>query len=165
MGEYFKPWRRKVGVLTLVLALALMVGWVRSLRITDMVVFPAEKLTNNSSVSFNRNTLLSATGSVIWVQQHTEYAEEDADFDQESYPVWVTNEPLSFDISLFKRRCCEFGVSEFNVERNGYRATYMQLPYWSITIPLTLIAAWLLLSKSRSANQKKIDEPVPTAGT
>jgi hypothetical protein len=35
MGDYFKPWRRKIGVLTLVMALAFAVGWVRSLRLRD----------------------------------------------------------------------------------------------------------------------------------
>ena len=33
-------------------------------------------------------------------------------------------------------------------------------PYWSITIPMTLMAAWLLFSKPQKANQKKIIEPI-----
>ena len=30
MREFFKPWRRKIGVVTLVMACVLMAGWVRS---------------------------------------------------------------------------------------------------------------------------------------
>ena len=40
----------------------------------------------------------------------------------------------------------------------------MLIPYWSVTVPLTLIAAWLLLTKVRKPNQAKIVEPIPTQG-
>lgn len=35
MREFFKPWRRKLGVLVLVLACVLMAGWARSQRMID----------------------------------------------------------------------------------------------------------------------------------
>ena len=35
MGEYFKPYRRKFGILTLMIACKFMAGWVRSLFIHD----------------------------------------------------------------------------------------------------------------------------------
>ena len=40
MGEFFKGWRRKVGVVTLAMALVFMGGWVRSLVIDDFMEFP-----------------------------------------------------------------------------------------------------------------------------
>lgn len=39
MREFFKPWRRKLGVATLGLALAAIGGWIRSFFITDYVQF------------------------------------------------------------------------------------------------------------------------------
>ena len=40
MGGYFKPWRRKIGVVTLVMACVLMAGWVRSLTVADHIDIP-----------------------------------------------------------------------------------------------------------------------------
>ena len=35
MGDFFKPWRRKIGVLTLVMACFVAAGWVRSFVVED----------------------------------------------------------------------------------------------------------------------------------
>src|SRR5882757_6755381 len=37
MGEFFRGWRRKIGVVTLVMASVLTVGWTRSLTLHDCV--------------------------------------------------------------------------------------------------------------------------------
>ena len=37
MGEYFKPWRRKIGVVTLVMACVVVAGWVRGRCVRDFV--------------------------------------------------------------------------------------------------------------------------------
>src|SRR6266700_4979357 len=39
MGDYFKPWRRKLGVVTLLLACVFVAGWVRSLSTFDSIAF------------------------------------------------------------------------------------------------------------------------------
>ena len=36
MSEFFKPWRRRFGVLTLAISLLLMGGWIRSRQIDDV---------------------------------------------------------------------------------------------------------------------------------
>ncbi len=36
MGEFFKGWRRKAGLVTLAMACVLMIGWMRSLAVTDV---------------------------------------------------------------------------------------------------------------------------------
>lgn len=38
------------------------------------------------------------------------------------------------------------------------------LPYWSITIPMTLISVFLLITKPRKSTPKKTDEPIPNEG-
>ena len=35
------------------------------------------------------------------------------------------------------------------------------IPYWSLVIPLTLLSAYLLLSKSRNSTPKKLVETIP----
>ena len=39
MDEFFRGWRRKIGVLTLVMACVFMVGWVRSEAMFDMIAY------------------------------------------------------------------------------------------------------------------------------
>ena len=48
MGDYFKPWRRKIGVVTLMLACVFMGGWMRSIFFLDFIsvtgwIVPGEK--------------------------------------------------------------------------------------------------------------------------
>ena len=67
MGEYFKPLRRKLGVVTLLMACVLMAGWVRSLSIFDAVTFPFTG-TIAESLSSNR-------GNLYWDRtESTEYS-------------------------------------------------------------------------------------------
>jgi len=54
MVGYFKPGRRKIGVLTLVMACVLMAGWVRSLQVVDEIEL--------STGSFGWVRLFSADG-------------------------------------------------------------------------------------------------------
>ena len=93
MPTYFKPLRRKIGVLTLVLACVLMAGWVRSLSIQDKELFNIDSL---------RNAIISSQGSIAWER-------------------WIGN--------------------------GRHEST--SIAYWSIVIPVTMLSAWLLLSKSR----------------
>lgn len=37
MSEYFKPWRRKIGVLTLLIASMFTAGWIRSSTVEDEI--------------------------------------------------------------------------------------------------------------------------------
>ena len=61
MGDYFKPWRRKIGCVTLVLACLFMAGWVRSSFFIEGVVIP---IGMKSSAS-----LVSSDSSLIWLTQ------------------------------------------------------------------------------------------------
>ena len=42
MREFFKEWRRKVGLLTLLMACVFMAGWVRSHVIQDQFLFSTD---------------------------------------------------------------------------------------------------------------------------
>ena len=105
MSEYFKPWRRKLGVLTLVFACVFAGWWVKSMF--------TPPLPYRLQIEFVRNGLRvgiqEANLSVMVVGTVT----------------MITSTGTWFD---------RFGLT---------------IPYWSITIPLTLLSAWLLLSKTR----------------
>ncbi len=59
MGEFFKPWRRKIGVMTLVIACVFAAGWVRSVSTFEQIEWRTSQA----------NTCLIASGgqSLGWV--------------------------------------------------------------------------------------------------
>ena len=58
MHEFFQPWRRKIGLLTLMMALALAGGWVRSPFVEDSIEIPTGKHSSISLVSAFSQLLL-----------------------------------------------------------------------------------------------------------
>ena len=137
---YFKPWRRKIGVLTLVMALALMGLWLRSLSKLDSVAL------NGSPWQY---VVSSGFGQLhIWQTSHQ-----------------VGLEPMRI----------AFGEKLKNVEGYNYQLGFIRLcfmssgnsdevvrlcfiPFWVIVIPLTLLSAYLLLSKPSKSTQMKIPD-------
>lgn len=96
----FKPLRRKIGVLTLVMASVLSAGWVCGLaEPTEFTVLNLPEVVYYVQSSENRMTLIRERVLDVGVDPHP--------------------------AELFSVRC------------------------WSVIPPLTLLSAWLLLSKSR----------------
>ena len=133
MGEYVRPWRRKVGVLTLVMACVFMAGWVRSQRMTDFVTICTNHRTmyslSSSTIGISLNRLLEPpplNGPPIWCGSYSHLSSVilDSVEGQNNQPDWFIH-------------------------------------YWAIVVHLTLISAYLLLSKPRKSDQKKITEPIP----
>ena len=159
MGEFFKPWRRKVGTVTLLLALVSVVGWVRSFYFTDLITFPTANALNR---------LISDKHGVVWTIE-SQTAEEHAEVEWESlFGIPVPNIFFSFPQSLdlhgkvWKRNCAflGFGFLEGQIFGRESTMTVRIVPYWSVVFPLTLLSAYLLLSKPRKSNQKKTTEPI-----
>jgi hypothetical protein len=53
-----------------------------------------------------------------------------------------------------------FCLYEVSLGENS-RDSHLFIPYWSTVIPLTLLSAFMLLSKPRKSNPLKIVEPIP----
>ena len=71
MREFFRGWRRKVGVVTLVVALTLMAMWLRSYLFNDEVLFPCGQSTwfvssIHSRLSLGRQTPSHSSDRVEW---------------------------------------------------------------------------------------------------
>lgn len=54
MGDYFKLWRRKIGVVTLLMACVFMVAWMRSLIATDSVTLPFKNQSGTDTIIVTR---------------------------------------------------------------------------------------------------------------
>jgi hypothetical protein len=159
MREFFRGWRRKTGCATLVLACVSMLGWMRSREYVDIVtVFTRGNVTHfcvsdrecfkwiMTTAPVNRSA--AAIPQLGLSTRKVSNLDADHSFAPifSRAPDWRTNlSTAGFQI----------GDASFSVPGFGdYRASIVQVPYWSIVLPLTLLSAWLILSKPRS-NQGK----------
>ncbi len=149
MRTFFQGRRRTAGTVTLVLACVLMAGWVRSLTFIEGVSIP---------VGMKRSaSLVSNDSSLVWLTQHG-----DAFF---LFPQFISRRFSDIDDRLFENPFFEwrgkwcgfgFGISVDGTKQVGNQIVQMTpgtvavIPYWSVVIPLTLISAYLLVSKPRN---------------
>lgn len=140
MSGYFKPFRRKLGVVTLITACAAMAIWVRSLGRGDFV-----HADNGQLVSFRGRVFIEMHSAPF--QYRLFYSSEDDRPTSDAY-----SDP-HFD-ELWQWRCWGFayGFHEKVVD--------LMIPYWSLVVPLTMFSCWLLFSKTRSLKSIKSLEPV-----
>ncbi|MEI8019815.1 MAG: hypothetical protein WCH39_16545 [Schlesneria sp.] len=158
MDEFFRGWRWKIGVMTLMLACVLMAGWVRSVVVQDTFVIP---IGNKFSVQF-----VSAYHRLI-LGRH----------------VTITGEPLRkrqlWTSIPAERKCWQLKIElmtcrvEFDsflyannglVFNTGISSWYFEFPYWIVVAPLTVASALLLLSKPHKPTQTKLIEPTGNEG-
>jgi|GEM_PF-774879 len=145
MREFFRPFRRKLGVLLLALASALMTLWMRSFVRRDTI-------TLNTITPLHR--IVSAYGTVNW--------------DKEAMIQWSNPWPTFFDSTskmtdgfwvpspeangLWKRSFLGFEAGCGRKSEHGWKVERWAMPYWSIVLPLTLLSAWLLIGTYRPSD-------------
>ena len=161
MGEFFRGWRRKVGVATLLMACLFAAGWVRSQRIVDCILtghsgrvhyFSSDAFGIWWGSNWNRQILQSVTTRLLPEFSYRSFEEPDPpsspdfEFGTDHYTV-RTFCGLYFAVAKTEK-------DEFIIEEES---TWI-IPYWFIVIPLTLLSAFLLLSKPCKSTSKKIIE-------
>ena len=158
MGDFFKPWRRKIGVVTLGLALLFMAGWVRSLSRCDTLFL---NFGINSRDGINRADLHaeSTDGYIFWAKS------DDGNF---AKPVNVFEWDVRNRDSL-RGICSLCPIKSYLIWLTALNSDgtvrFRIFRYSSAVVPLTLISLWLLLSKPRQSTPKKIIEPTGNDGT
>lgn len=161
MHDFFRGWKRKAGVATLVMACVFMACWVRSDRIPDEVILAQTRGPFMDSAKFQ-----SRKGILLLTY-----------FDEEGIPLhWVRpyisryRRDVALDDSFHRKprwtfRACGFGVGTVPANESGWvhipATTLWAIPHWSIILPLTLLSAYLLLSKPRATTPMKTSEPAP----
>ncbi|MDB5346787.1 MAG: hypothetical protein JWP89_5164 [Schlesneria sp.] len=146
MLEYFSGWRRKLGGISLLLAIILASGWIRSLVVLDVLQFRSSTFTCEHCVSVDQ--------TFVWGRLRKQ--------DPRSiypYPVWSASEYRSLDSFLehaslrSATRWWGFGRSELNHAPGPTSHTVWIIPYWFLVIPFTLLSIWLLFA-NRHASSK-----------
>jgi hypothetical protein len=169
MREFLNGWRRKTGVATLLMGLAIVAVWVRSYRFAEFVyIWPRPGRT----IQF-----LICPEGVWWERREWALKSPDTEerrcmFDRQTWPTpswpmspydgygpfhapriqwrWRLN---GFDVGEFEWDKVPFGPNGDDPEgwkrRTTFHVKVWLIPFWSIVLPPTLVSAWLLLSKPR----------------
>ena len=130
MREFFKGWRRKVGCGTLVMAMAFMLGWGRSLVCYDWLA------------------LSSGSKQYVVMSQDQKLGLQHYDGNQWSPNTLDWGSGLHTDLSddLNGKRFSWHHYWFFHIGDDIWVVSY-----WCLTIPLTLLSAYLVLWKPRKA--------------
>ena len=156
MRLFFSGWKRKLGVLTLLMACVLMAGWVRSKYVMEALICSIGQIPTHS--------ISSRDGSLIWT------LDDNPNFGK--YPFYastaVTGQRWDSPFVKWRWRRLGFAYGETTeqVFRQGntilsiWNGSILVIPYWSLVVPLTALTAWLLFSKS-----KRIDKPAVSLST
>ena len=156
------PWRRRIGLVTLLMACMAMAGWVRSRSYGESVHFPGFPGTSEC--------LVSVDSSILWVTCEPGFSEG------LFLPKWEHHEfdPRSDFYHIFsvvnvkwKWRLLGFGAGRTPrlTDPHGREFSFWIIPYWIIVLPLAALSAVLLLMKPCQPTQKKISEPVANERT
>ena len=147
MGEFLKPLRRKIGVAIMVIACVFMCGWFRSFTISEVVSVPVSPASMLSVGSVGNHFLL------LMSQYHVREARPKK-IEWNQINEFQTVESLFHEHSL-DFRFLGFGLIASNDTFNGGLA--LTIPYVLLVSSLTLLSAWLLLSKPNGKRHGKID--------
>ena len=164
MGDFFEPWRRKLGVVTLLTTCLIMGAWLRSDTWQDSLTIRLDERTEHRIVS-------SPLG-VSWMKEHIIGMTFVTLRGEKSWPRFecIQLSPPDRQFRPYYKRvgyktCQVFDKSGFIFGRTlldelffDIDSTFWVVPYWSIAIPLTLLSAYLLFSKTRTAKLTTIVE-------
>jgi hypothetical protein len=142
MWMYFRGWKRKVGLVALGLACLFAAGWVRSQSEDDSF--------NSELFDGSWNYFASANGHLTWITSTSEIVGFSA-----YEAAMLTGLPPE------EHQVVSSNAFSETTKDSRLTTTKYVVPYWSIVVPLTLVSAGLLLSKSR---REKTAEPTTVAG-
>lgn len=183
MGEYFKPWRRKFGVITLALACVLMAVWMRSLTYLNSVVvsrgdFRIDRVRSTNGClfweRFQSENPISLWSGQAWVSIYGSpnsgvhvpfffgYDASSAPSSQartveEAFPSGMGDIFPTHSID-WRWRAWGFGLGRCDHHSAPSTLIVWVVPYWAVVLLLTLLSAWLLLSKPRPNPTKLVPD-------
>jgi hypothetical protein len=164
MGEFFKGWRRKVGLVTLLMALAFIAATLE--RRNDFRGIRFSRELDSSFLALINGHLVWLTAATIPKAEHhelpTRFFDQGKAGEGRRIGLPIDNSLLDDPDLRWKWRWCGFGngvviagvwLCQF------YRIRLWVMPGWAPTLSLTLLSAFLLLTKSRKSIEGKNDEP------
>jgi hypothetical protein len=158
MSEFFKPWRRRIGIVMLVFALVFLGGWVRSQSTVDVISF--------RSGTYLHHWLASDARFICWTRQYEKYSDSVWEVPEYSNSKRDASHDFRRDPNIkWYGALREFGVFEYPASQfqGNSMATWL-IPYWYVILPLALLSTYLLFVKPRKSTSKKPADPIPADG-
>lgn len=164
MNGFFKPLRRKIGVLTLALACVFITGWLRSKKFSESYVYASppwlarfDSIHGTVKVDFVRfsdKERVVQRGS-SWPPGYSRQSNDNGYvflsikmFNNLGAQGWTTNTLVDLGV-----------VSFLHAVKGDERRIVFFLHYRHFGVPLTVISAWLLLRKPQATNIEPKSSP------
>ena len=161
MGEYFRGWRRKIGLVTLSVACMLCVFWLRSDSTLDMLWtgIGSKWLQSTVSIAFDSGPGMTQSSLSFRTKLKDDYPGFGPFFHWTTQSTKVAvRGPILDDKAPWRWRSKGFDIGYQHIEGRFAVDTFAVIvPHWSLVLPLTALSAWLLLSKQRPL--KAIETP------
>ena len=165
MSDFFHGWRRKFGVVTLLLACVFMGGWVRSGWIADGFWYPTENF--GYSVDSLHGVIRLYKGTPVARGLGCSWNSENA-WSASFIKSSENGHPLPFNPweKLDVRRRSDWPGLSFctaNIKNTNTQIEMYVIYYWFVVVPLTLLSVYLLLAKPRTHTKLSISAMKATA--
>lgn len=166
MLDFFYGWRRKLGCVTLMMALLFVGAWIRSLNNFDVINCPLGQEYAIAITSWNEAFAIR----IGWDEDSWsvfDWRSSDADdFGYTDSACWFYRfkQPIPDGSGCFVswyllRDWGGVGVTPVD-QRSMRRMIFLIAPYWPIAIALTAISAILLLSNPGTSLPRKLTKPI-----
>lgn len=146
MQDYFHSWQRRAGIVTLVIACALLGGWLRSFRTLDSLFLHGNHWRYGISSVDGRIWLINTTPLLgeSWVDWNSREHESEFDPMEGTDIVW-RYDWAGFHIGTYTRPIPSQTAS------GKFEVFSLMIPYWAIAMPLALLSAYLIVLKPRTS--------------
>ena len=153
MGEFFRGWKRKVGVVMLAIAATLAIAWCSSFYSLFWVQVAVSQSSGIQAVTGDGclTVLVIRNASVfnfVFDRGSSDNPKAIYRYERPDY-VWLLRSPH-----------VRYGEDK----GTKGRIITVSVSFTLVVIPLTLLSAYLLLSKPRQSTLKNIPEPIPYEG-
>lgn len=155
MSNVFHGWRRKLGCITLLMALALTGLWIRSRSTLDEYHFGKQQQTSVIVASEKACLVLgrlwnSSPGVILgpYIEMDRERTISGGRI-VHAADLEIESRRGSCGLELVKR------YQQPPLSLKNIKLDLLIIPYWCIVWPLTLLSAWLLLSKPRQSGRQR----------
>ena len=156
---YFKPRRRKIGAVTLLLACALLVLWTRSRTHSDWILFGQTVVVSGKQRIF----VLNQSQALGIVMESTTRGSRTGN---QAATLSTRRIETTLEFRYFWGERLGWGsatpngvITELGIMTGEPKLRRDMFTYWSITVPLILLSACLLLSKQPATKADKDSSP------
>lgn len=150
MGNFFKRWRRTLGITAAVVSVLLIVGWSRSHFFADRLLCA---LTSQLDIGF-----VSDKGTLSYATLRHAPSEQTHGWEWFSVDASKSGDPNGSEHIVWTWRFRGFGAGHATHPDDGSSISLWNVPYWFVTLSMILAAGLLMSnSKSRCPTEQKVD--------